>query len=90
MRYIGASRAYIAAPFVIESLFIGALGATAAFFVEKLVYSVLMNFIAGQMGFVEMLPFNAVSNELMTWFAVISAGSCVLGSLMSLGKYVEK
>lgn len=90
MRYIGASRAYIAAPFVIESLFIGALGATAAFFVEKLIYSVLMNFIAGQMGFVEMLTFNAVSNELIVWFAVISAGSCVLGSLLSLGKYVEK
>ena len=90
MRYIGASRAYIAAPFVIESLFIGALGAAAAFFVEKLIYSVLMNFIAGQMGFVEMLTFNAVSNELIVWFAVISAGSCVLGSLLSLGKYVEK
>lgn len=90
MRYIGASRAYIAVPFVIESLFIGTLGAAAAFFVEKLIYSVLMKFIAGQMGFVEMLPFNAVSNELIVWFAVISAGSCVLGSLLSLGKYVEK
>ena len=90
MRYIGASRIYIAAPFVLESLFIGALGAGAAFFVEKLVYSMLMNFVSGQMGFVQLYPFSALSTELIYSFFGMAAASCVLGSVMSLGKYVEK
>lgn len=89
MRYIGASRAYIAAPFVLEGIFIGAIGATVAFFIEKLIYSVLMDFVAGKMGFVTLYSFGALTPELLALFFGISMFTGIVGSIFSLGKYVE-
>ena len=89
MRYIGASRTYIAAPFVIEGVLIGVIGALGAFAIEDLIYSVLMNFVADKMGFVELYEFGVLAPELLAIFFGISLCCGIVGSLVSLGKYVE-
>ena len=89
MRYIGASRSYIAAPFVIEGIFIGTVGALAAFFVERIIYSALMGFVSDWMGMVELYEFGALAPLLLLVFFAISLFCGVVGSLVSLGKYVE-
>lgn len=89
MRYIGASRAYIAAPFVLEGAFIGIIGAVIAFFIEKLIYSALMNFVAAEMGFVKLYAFADITPEVLAVFFGISLFTGIVGSLVSLGKYVE-
>ncbi len=89
MRYIGASRSYISAPFVLEGVFIGVIGAGVAFFIEKLVYSGLMSFVGQKMGFVALYGFNEISNGLLAAFFGISLFCGIAGSLFSLGKYVE-
>ena len=89
MRYIGASRAYISAPFVLEGTFIGIIGAAVAFFVEKLVYSGLMSFVGQKMGFVKLYAFAEISPFLLTLFFGVSLITGIVGSLVSLGKYVE-
>lgn len=89
MRYIGASRAYISAPFVLEGAFIGIIGATVAFFIEKLVYSGLMSFVGQKMGFVKLYAFSEITPELLVLFFGVSLICGIVGSLVSLGKYVE-
>ncbi len=89
MRYIGASRSYIAAPFVLEGAIIGALGATVAFFIERAIYSVLMRFVSAEMGIVKLYAFGEVAPIVLALFFGIALFCGVVGSLVSLGKYVE-
>lgn len=90
MRYIGASRSYIAAPFLLEGAIIGSVGATVAFFVEEAIYSVLMRFVSAKMGIVKLYEFGEVTSTLLLLFFGIALFTGVVGSLTSLGKYVEK
>lgn len=89
MRYIGASRTYIAAPFVLEGAFIGTLGASVAFLIEKLIYSGLMGFVADKMGFVKLYEFGVITPDLLAIFFGLSLFCGIVGSIFSLGKYVE-
>ena len=89
MRYIGASRTYIAAPFILEGAFIGAIGASIAFIIEKLIYSGLMGFVAEKMGFVKLYEFSVITPDLLAIFFGLSLFCGVVGSIFSLGKYVE-
>lgn len=89
MRYIGASRSYIAAPFVLEGVFIGAIGAAAAFFIEEAIYSVLMRFVSAEMGIVKLYAYGEVAPLVLALFFGISLFTGIVGSLVSLGKYVE-
>lgn len=89
MRYIGASRAYIAAPFVMEGIMIGAVGATVAYFLEQAIYSVLCDFVAAEMGIVKLYTYGALSPIVLTLFFGISLFCGIVGSLASMGKYVE-
>ncbi len=89
MRYIGASRAYIAAPFVIEGVLIGTVGALVAFLVERIIYSALMGYVGDWMDMVELYAFGELAPILLIVFFAISLFCGVVGSLVSLGKYVE-
>ena len=89
MRYIGASRVYISMPFVLEGAFIGSIGASIAFLIEKLIYSGLMKFVAEKMGFVKLYAFEALQSELLIVFFGLALFCGIAGSLVSLGKYVE-
>lgn len=89
MRYIGASRAYIAAPFVLEGVLIGTVGAGLAFFAEKGIYALLCKFVSAEMGIVKLYDFGALTPMLLLLFFGVALVCGVVGSLVSLGKYVE-
>ena len=89
MRYIGASRTYIAAPFVLEGAMIGVVGAVAAYFLEKLIYSMLTNFVTAQMNIVKLYTYAEMTPTVLVVFFGISLFTGIVGSLISLGKYVE-
>ena len=89
MRYIGAGRTYIAMPFVLEGALIGVVGAAAAFFLEKLIYSLLTGFVTAQMNIVKLYTYAQMTPTVLTVFFGISLFTGIVGSLISLGKYVE-
>lgn len=89
MRYIGASRAYIAAPFVMEGAMIGVIGATAGYFLEKLIYTMLTDFVTAQMNIVKLYTYSEMTQTVLAVFFGISLFTGIVGSLISLGKYVE-
>ncbi len=90
MRYIGASRSYIAAPFVIEGVCIGIIGATVAFLLERLVYTALSAFVTAEMGIVKLYTYGQLAPAVLGAFLAISLFCGVVGSLVSMGRYVEK
>ncbi|MBR5538314.1 MAG: ABC transporter permease [Clostridia bacterium] len=90
MRYIGASRAYIAAPFVIEGMVIGVLGAVVAFFIEEGIYAGLSAFVTAEMGVVKLYTYGETAPLVLGSFLVISLLCAVVGSLASMGRYAEK
>jgi cell division transport system permease protein len=89
MRYIGASRGYIAAPFVFEGLYVGAIGTVIAFLLERVIYSALQSYISTNMGIVKLYTFGEVAPILLAAFVTISVLCGVIGSLVSMSKYVE-
>ncbi len=89
MRYIGAGRAYIAAPFVLEGALIGIVGATVAYFLEKLIYRALSGFIVSEIGIVKLYSYSAMTPMLLLIFFGIALFCGVVGSIVSLGRYVE-
>ena len=89
MRYIGASRGYIAAPFIFEGLYVGAIGTLIAFLLERVIYSALQSYISANMGIVKLYTFGEVAPILLAAFIAISVLCGVIGSLVSMSKYVE-
>ncbi len=90
MRYIGASRSYIAAPFVLEGVCIGVIGAVAAFFIEDVIYTALSAFVSAEMGIVKLYTYGEVAPLVLGAFFGIGIFCGVVGSLVSMGRYVEK
>ena len=89
MRYIGAGRAYIAAPFVLEGILIGCVGAGIAYFLEKLIYRGLSGFVLSEIGIVKMYSYAEMTPMLLAIFFAISLFCGIVGSIVSLGRYVE-
>ena len=89
MRYIGESRAYIAAPFVLEGAFIGILGAAVAYFLESAIYRALVGYVAEQMYIVKLYTYAQASPAILSIFFGLALFTGIVGSCVSLGKYVE-
>ena len=92
MKYIGATDWFIRWPFVIEGMTLGLLGAlmsiTVVYFMYRYFYekvSVPASSILS--GYV--LPVASVTNELFLMFIVMGVGVGIIGSLISLRKYLK-
>ena len=97
MRYVGASRWFVATPFVLEGVFIGAIAAGVAYAVERKVYEYITSMITGELGFIRLVDMyekaneNALSldNKLLIGFLAIGIMTGIVGSLLSLRKRIE-
>lgn len=91
MKLVGASRAYIRGPFIVEGMLQGLLGASAGIFLVYCGYLMVGRFLTGNTSFIlgnlepEFLP--------LQWVAlIVLAGgfSGLLGSLFSLHQFLEE
>ena len=90
MRYVGATNAFITAPFIVEGLFMGFVAAVGAFFTEWLVYSRVADFITEHYRIFSVLPFGKYALLMMLAFLCIGLFAGVAGSLISLSKYLKE
>ena len=88
MRYIGATGRFIAIPFVLEGMIIGALSSIAAYFVQSLLYNGVIRTLADVM-IIEVCPFSDLSGVLFWGFLAIGLICGIIGSLMSMKKYIK-
>jgi len=90
MRYIGATRGFIIAPFVLEGGLIGTVSAAAAFFAVQGLYGYVAEKLSADL---QMITFEAFADYRLTViiaFIAIGILSGVLTSLLSLSKSLKK
>jgi len=87
MRYVGASGSYVAFPFVLEGVVLGAFSSGIAFGLLYYIYKIFAVNILGGSGLIAILPFSSLVYEILIAFVAIGVGLGIIGSLFSLRKY---
>lgn len=94
MKYVGATDGFIKLPFFVEGCFIGLLSGAAAWgltwFVYDSVYSLFTDNTTLQMfGFTNLIPFDNVRWILLAACCLTGALVSIVGTLISMGKYLK-
>ena len=91
MRYVGATGLFIMIPFLLEGLLLGLLAALLAFGVQNVVYTLLQNGMAKNFfGLITLVPASSMSTVLLIGFLIIGTATGLLGSIISLARYLNK
>jgi len=90
MRYVGATRGYITVPFVFEGAFIGIIAGLLAFAIEWLIYGRAAKVISEHYRVFSTVKFDSFALLLILAFLVIGLFCGVVGSLISLAKYLKE
>lgn len=94
MRLLGARNTFIRAPFVVQGIIIGALGAAIPLVILYFAYGNLVNFILGKFSFLStiltFMPIGELYQVLVPVALVLGVGLGLLGSMISLGKHLKK
>ena len=93
MRFIGATKSYIMAPFVIEGIAIGAISALLAYFADMGLYNYILKNSAGEssslLEMFELVPFAELGIELLIVFILFGVVTGVVASMVSLHKNLK-
>ena len=93
MKYVGATNNFIRGPFVIEGIIIGLVAAVCTILVVGLAYNVIINKVAQsdvlQKIGIGLLNFSQISQVIVIVFLVLGIGLGILGSSISMKKYLE-
>lgn len=93
MKYVGATNNFIRGPFIVEGIIMGLVSAMLSIGFISLIY----DFVAGKimasqlMGVIgiSLLTFNEIFNLILVVYLILGIGIGVLGSILSMKKYLE-
>ncbi|MFO7888027.1 MAG: permease-like cell division protein FtsX [Eubacteriales bacterium] len=92
MQYIGASNGYVRGPFILEGLLLGLLGSIIATIVVLNAYDYLVGYgnqkLAPLLSF-HFIPATSISTDILIIFVTIGIGIGILGSIVSLKKFLN-
>ena len=91
MRMVVATNGFIRLPFVVEGFILGLLGAVCSFFLEWGLYEAIRGAIAssGQLSFLHVVSFSTVALPVALVCVVTGLLIGVVGSLMSIRKFLK-
>ena len=90
MRYVGATKGFITMPFVFEGILIGVIASAAAYFIQYYMYSYLDKLITEDYtNIISVVPFNTVNGWVALGFLGVGVLAGVIGSVISLTKYLK-
>ena len=89
MRYVGATKFFIALPFQLEGVIIGLVSGIAAFFIQWGAYGYIQKLIVNELKMIDILPFGEI--RLIMLFGCIAIGiiTGLVGSIISIRKYLK-
>ena len=90
MRYVGATRWFIAFPFVLEGIIIGIVASLLAFLIEGQIYSSICRMIAGDISLIKLIPYDDLSMMMLGGFVSVGVLTGIIGSFISLRKPIEE
>lgn len=93
MKYVGATNSFIRGPFIVEGIIIGVISAIITLVILGLAYNAVMGKIGDsiliqEMGF-GLLSFSEMFYLVLTVYLVLGVGIGVLGSTISMRKYLK-
>lgn len=86
MRYVGATIRFVAAPYIIEGVIIGLVAAIIASLTQGFVYGQLSK---AMMGALTAMPYSDVSGILFAGFLAVGIVTGIIGSCISLVRYLH-
>ncbi len=89
MRYVGATNSFITMPFVFEGILIGLFSSIVAYIVEYYAYLYIHNAVIKNFGFISVIDFSTVKGLVLIGFIGIGVICGILGSVISLRKYLK-
>ena len=93
MKYVGATNSFIRWPFMVEGMIIGIASASITIAILALIYNYLTGKIAGSEAFsrlgVSLLQFTDMAQTITIVFLILGMGIGVVGSRISMKKYLE-
>ena len=90
MRYVGATGFFITTPFLTEGVLIGLFSSLIAFGLQQYLYSLLSSGAGKNLfGLVSFLPASHFTGPLGLLFLAVGVGAGLLGSAISLGRYLK-
>jgi len=89
MRYIGASAWFIALPFIFEGVILGIISGIGAYFCMQIGYSLVLSKLATDLQMISLVSFSQVAPYVFLGGLGIGVFTGVMGSAISLGKYLK-
>lgn len=89
MKYVGGTDWFIRWPFVVEGFLIGVISGVLAFFVQWYIYQFVATGIVEDIRFIELIPFSSLWQPLLAGVCVVGALIGMLGSALSIRKYLR-
>ena len=89
MRYVGATNWFITLPFVFEGILMGLISSSLAFFIEWYSYNYICKMIVSDYNMLTVVPFDELKIIVLIGFVAIGIVTGVIGSVISLSKYLR-
>lgn len=90
MRYVGATNAYVTAPFIFEGLVMGGIAAILAFAVEWLLYDRVCSLITAHYRIFSVVSFAELWYFILIGFILIGLFTGVIGSFIAVSRYLKE
>lgn len=89
MRYVGATKWFIALPFELEGVIIGLFSGLVAFFVQWYMYGYVQKMIMSDIQMINVMPFADLRGILLAGCIIIGAVTGFIGSRIAIRKYLR-
>ncbi len=89
MRYVGATKWFIALPFELEGIIIGLFSGIVAFFIQWYMYGYVQKMIMNEIQMISILPFDQIRVVMLIGCIVIGGITGFIGSVISIRKYLK-
>lgn len=89
MRYVGATNWFIVLPFIFEGILIGILASSIAFLIAWYAYMYVFNMVIVDFQMIQMIAFDDIRFLLGAGFLLLGIFTGVIGSCISLNKYLK-
>lgn len=89
MKFVGATNWYVRWPFIMQGAMIGILAAIIAYLLQWYAYDKIFISLSKQIQFITVIPFEALRRDVLNIFMLSGFSLGILGSGLSIGKYLK-
>lgn len=93
MKYVGATNGFIRTPFIIEGVIIGIISSVISLGIIAILYNIIATKLVASPTFqtigVSILTFKNLFSQILTVYLILGIGIGILGSSISMKKYLE-